>query len=92
MSWNEKIIQELQVRAVLGANGVELSTWLRDELAKDSSGFTHFRFISCMNPALGIPIRVLKNIYDWIGFEPDGKLTDDELNTILAPYLPGEPQ
>ncbi|MGX1777354.1 hypothetical protein ACWIGW_34980 [Nocardia brasiliensis] len=92
MSWNEKIIQELQVRAVLGANGVELSSWLRDELAKDSSGFTHFRYVSCMNPALGVPIRVLKNTYDWIGFEPDGNLTDDELNTLLSPYLPGVPR
>lgn len=80
-----RIIGELRSGAVAGRPVVEILVWLRDALGPQ---MTYFQFMGYLFKAFEIPVERLRMLELWVGVTPGGRLSDDEVEALLAPLVP----
>lgn len=54
-------------------------------------GLTPFSFVVALYAAFDVPVRVLHDVADWYRLSDQGKMSDEAVAAILAPWLPSGP-
>ncbi len=76
------LVTALRERSDAGASAVETARWLRSELGPAES---FIRFIALLHHAFDIPLDTLHPLEEWTGWDPGGRLSDAEAETLVAP-------
>jgi hypothetical protein len=84
MKSTAELATELRARAAAGESAPALLGWLRVSLG---NRFSHVLFLHVLMEGIGLPLRVGREVENWIGLSPNGTLSDEDLVKLLQPWL-----
>jgi hypothetical protein len=85
----QSYVYQAQAAARRGHAPHEIVRLLQVALVATYGAMYLIRLEVCLRYAFDIPLRDVRNIEDWQGFERSGTMNDHELDELLQPWIHG---